>query len=74
MLEMPAFYHDPLNRIINIDLGCAMIPMIKANPERFDDSFKKVPSLCVLNLENFAKGVKPAATYVSLRSANPATT
>lgn len=64
MLEMPAFYHDPLNRIINIDLGCAMIPMIKANPERFDDSFKKVPSLCVLNLENFAKGAEPAAIYI----------
>ena len=64
MPEMPVFYHDPLNRIINIDLGCAMIPIIKAEPDRFEDAFKKVPSLCVLNLENFAKGVEPAATYI----------
>ena len=64
MTEMPAFYQDPLNWIINIDLGCAMIPIIKANPDRFEDSFKKVPSLCVLNLENFAKGIEPVATYI----------
>ena len=64
MPEMPVFYHDPVNRIINIDLGCAMIPIIKAEPDRFEDAFKKVPSLCVLNLENFAKGVEPAATYI----------
>jgi len=64
MPEMPVFYHDSSNRIINIDLGCAMIPIIKANPDRFEESFKKVPSLCVLNLENFAKGVEPIATYI----------
>ena len=64
MPEMPAFYHDPLNRIINIDLGCAMIPIIEANPDRFEDSFKRVPSLCVLNLENFVKGAEPAAAYI----------
>jgi len=64
MPEMPAFYHDPLNRIINIDLGCAMIPIIKTNPDRFEDSFKKVPSLCVLNLENFVKGAEPVAAYI----------
>ena len=64
MPEMPAFYQDPLNWIINIDLGCAMIPIIKANPDRFEDSFKKVPSLCVLNLENFAKGIELVATYI----------
>ena len=64
MPEMPVFYHDPVNRIINIDLGCTMIPIIKANPDRFEESFKRVPSLCVFNLENFVKGVEPVATYI----------
>lgn len=64
MPEMPCFYYDSFNRIINIDLGCAMIPTIKGNPERFDETFKRIPSLCVLNLERFAKEEENAATYI----------
>ena len=64
MTQMPAFYHDPENRIVNIDLGCALIPRISANPDRFEEAFKKVPSLCVLNLDQFAKGEECPALYI----------
>ena len=64
MPEMPCYYYDPYNRIINIDLGCAIIPTIRANPDRFDGAFKRIPSLCVLNLESFARGEEKPATYI----------
>ena len=67
MPEMPSFYHDPENRIVNIDLGCAMIPIIQADPDRFEEEFKRVPSLCVLNLNRFAKGEENPAIYVRAR-------
>lgn len=67
MPPMPCYYHDPVNRIVNIDLGCAMIPYIKANPDEFSESFKKVPSICVLDLERFARGEDNPAIYIGDR-------
>ena len=64
MPQMPCFFHDPTNKIVNIDLGCALIPVIASNPGRFDSSFTNAPALCVLNLERFAKGMETSAIYI----------
>lgn len=65
MPPMPCFYHDPANRIVNIDLGCAMMPVIKANPADYPEEFAKAPALCVLNLERFVKGEENPAAYIA---------
>lgn len=65
MPQMPCFFHDKDNRIVNIDLGCAMIPRIMANSDDFEESFKRIPSLCVLELERFARGEEKPAVYIS---------
>ena len=42
-----------------------MIPRIMANRDDYDESFLKIPSLCVLDLERFAKGEEKPAVYIS---------
>lgn len=64
MPKMPCFFHDQENRIVNIDLGCAMMPIIASNPGRFDKAFTEATALCVLNLERFAKGMENSAIYI----------
>lgn len=61
---MPCLFHDPANRIVNIDLGCAMIPAIRGNFDRFGPEFAKQPALCVLDLERFARGEEQPAFYI----------
>lgn len=64
MPQMPCFFHDAANRIVNIDLGCAVMPIIAEDPGRFEDAFKKAPALCVLDLERFARGEQNPAIYI----------
>lgn len=64
--KMPQFYHDPKHRIVNIDLGCAMIPTIRANYARFGEVFAKQVALCVLDLEKFARGEEKPAIYIGI--------
>jgi hypothetical protein len=42
-----------------------MIPRIMANSDDFEESFKRIPSLCVLELERFARGEEKPAVYIS---------
>jgi hypothetical protein len=50
---------------VNIDLGCAMMPAIKASPADYTPEFVKAPALCVLNLERFVKGEENPAVYIA---------
>ena len=65
MPPMPCYYNYPVNRIVNIDLGCAMMPAIKASPADYTPEFVKAPALCVLNLERFVKGEENPAVYIA---------
>lgn len=64
MPKKPGFFHDPTDKIVNIDLGCALMPVIASNPGKFDKAFINSPALCVLNLERFVKGEENPALYI----------
>ena len=64
MPQMPCFFHDSINRILNIDVGCALMPAIASNPSNYDEEFASAPALCVVDLERFAKGEKNSAFYL----------
>ncbi len=64
--KMPKFYHDPVHRIVNIDLGCAMIPTIRANRDKYGEAFAREAALCVLDLGKFARGEKEPAIYIGI--------
>ena len=62
--DMPCYYEDKENRLVNIDLGCAFIPAAR---EGLYDKDRRADgaSLCVLDLERFAAGDLDAAIYLS---------
>ena len=62
--DMPRYYEDEENHIVNIDLGCAFIPAAR---EGLYDKDRRADgaSLCVLDLERFAAGDPDAAIYLS---------
>lgn len=62
--DMPRYYEDEENHIVNIDLGCAFIPTVR---EGLYDADRRADgaSLCVLDLERFSAGDQDAAVYLS---------
>lgn len=66
MPKMPCFFHDPENHLVNIDLGCAMMPAIAANINDYEQEFIRTPSLCVMDLEKFARGEENPAIYIGI--------
>ena len=62
--EMPCYYEDQENRLVNIDLGCAFITAMR---EGLYDKDRRAygASLCVLDLKRFAAGDPDAAIYLS---------
>lgn len=64
MPQLPCYYHDPTNKIVNIDLGCALMPVIASSPGRFNKAFADSPALCVLDLERFARGEETSVFYI----------
>ena len=69
--SMPHFYYDPEHRIANIDLGCAIIPRVRANRDAYDGIFLKAAALCVLNLTEFARGEDDPAVYIGIDDGCP---
>ena len=64
MPKMPSLFHDKINQIVNIDLGCALMPVIASNPGNFDKAFSGSTALCVVDLERFARGEDSSAFYI----------
>ena len=62
--DMPCYFEDKENRLVNIDLGCAFIHAVR---EGLYDSDRRADgaSLCVLDLGRFAAGDPDAAIYLS---------
>ena len=62
--DMPRYYEDEENHIVNIDLGCAFIPTVR---DGLYDADRRADgaSLCVFDLERFSAGDQDAAVYLS---------
>lgn len=60
--DTPCFLRDKEHHLANIDLGCALIPTMTAEPE-YRTQYKDA-GLCVLDLERYAFGAEDVATYV----------